>query len=491
MTYANQVVIGPEFFKKAFNDYTNWRWAIIREFLQNSIDAGSKKIDITIHKHQTTTTKSDTVLKVRNDGAPMTREVLVNKLLSLGGSGKNFQNSVGGFGKAKEILYYAHQSYRIDTGDVTVHGSGAGYDLSDRPYFRGTESEVLISGDYVDSLVTNVKTFASTAQWDGVITCNGEEYTSKLKKGSPRRELDFGTVYTNKSFTNRLIVRISGIPMFVSHIDYPDTVIVELNGSSVEVLASNRDVLRYPYSNQLEEFIAEIAINKRSAIKKRDRSLYTHYAGDKLTGKSAGFNLVHAISPKASTASPSVSDDSEASEPLISGDDMPSTPGVRPNTAAFVKHADAITSCLSQDFVVKNNTFYEIPAYYLPDSGEFSTYAMKLVKIWTRLMVQLHTTFKVKSSFAVGFVFDSSVEAERESHSDYGTIYYINPVKLVGSSWAKAFKLTDRGRLLMTAVHEFTHHDHWRHDEDFAAAMTDIAAQVYDNRKDFSWCFKD
>lgn len=38
MAFANHVKIGPEFFSKAFNDYANWKWAIVREFMQNWMD---------------------------------------------------------------------------------------------------------------------------------------------------------------------------------------------------------------------------------------------------------------------------------------------------------------------------------------------------------------------------------------------------------------------------------------------------------------------
>ena len=229
--------------------------------------AFSKNINVTIEK-----VPQGTRMIVKNDGAPMTKEILVNKLLSLGGSGKNFQGSVGGFGKAKEILYYAHKRYKIASGNHIVTGSGAGYDLAEQPHVNGTTSEVIIDGDWVSSLQTNVQSFAATAQWDGTLTCNGQELATNLRKGSPRRELDFGTVYTNKSFNKKLVVRIGGIPMFITYVDYPDCVLVELNGSSADVLASNRDVLRYPFCNQLDEFISEIAMNKRTAMKQIGRA---------------------------------------------------------------------------------------------------------------------------------------------------------------------------------------------------------------------------
>ena len=95
----SQVKIGPEFFIKAKNDYSDWKWALIREFFQNSIDCGSRQISIDI-----TYANGKTTLTISNDGEPMTEQILTEKLLSLGSSGKGFAGTVGGFGKAKELL---------------------------------------------------------------------------------------------------------------------------------------------------------------------------------------------------------------------------------------------------------------------------------------------------------------------------------------------------------------------------------------------------
>ena len=120
--YAQSVTIGSEFFVKSFNDYRDKYWAFAREIMQNSIDCGSTAIDIKIIE---VPDDDCTLVVVRNDGEPMTREILVGKLLSLGSSGKDFQGAVGGFGKAKEILYFAHRSYAIASGLCRVSGSGA------------------------------------------------------------------------------------------------------------------------------------------------------------------------------------------------------------------------------------------------------------------------------------------------------------------------------------------------------------------------------
>src|SRR5262249_54396167 len=123
--------------------------AFAREVMQNSIDCGSTRITVSV-------TEGDDVTRVDvgNNGAPMDRETLVNKLLSLGESGKSFQNAVGGFGKAKEILYFAHKEYAIRAGDWPVTGSGAGYDIEPMgSRHHGTTSTVWWEGCHRDALV--------------------------------------------------------------------------------------------------------------------------------------------------------------------------------------------------------------------------------------------------------------------------------------------------------------------------------------------------
>ena len=79
-----QISIGPELFAKAKNDYNDWHWAIVREFNQNGMDCDSRTIQWTVAIEN-----GQTIVTVTNDGSPMTEEVLIGKLLSLGSSGKD------------------------------------------------------------------------------------------------------------------------------------------------------------------------------------------------------------------------------------------------------------------------------------------------------------------------------------------------------------------------------------------------------------------
>ena len=179
MAYQHSVQIGPEFFQKSKNDYNDWRWAIIREFVQNGIDApNSSAISIKIERDG-----ENTRLTVSNNGAPMDEDTLVNKLLALGASGKDGINTTGGFGKAKEILYFAHLEYEIVTGNLRVKGSGAGYDLEHMNMtWNGTVSEVLIEGDHVEELNRIAYSYIFMTQWSGVFDLNGEMQQGKFRR---------------------------------------------------------------------------------------------------------------------------------------------------------------------------------------------------------------------------------------------------------------------------------------------------------------------
>jgi len=474
MSYTNQVQIGPEFFAKAFNDYADWHWAIAREFCQNSIDAGSKKIEIT-----TEVVDGNTILTVTNDGSPMTQEIITNKLLALGGSGKNFTaGNVGGFGKAKEVLYFCHNQYSIHTGNILVQGSGAGYNITDSTPINGTKSTIVINGNHSSSLVFAFEAFSLYAQWDGELFINGQYYTTGLRKGSPRRELSCGTVYTNKSFKNTVIVRINGIPMFHNYTSLDRCVIVELKGVSADCLTSNRDGLTSTYRHELSEFLTSLSVDKRSALKNRLQTRYRRYGGDRLSHRAHnGVNVQQLVA-------------AAAHNPVDSG-------VVGGGQAVLVKgsRASASLSCISEEFIIKNETELAIPNYYLPDSRSFSTYSKKLAKVWGRLMLEMHRLFDKEGDFAIGFVFDDQVEAEWES-GQFGTVYYINPAQVVeqnlsaSKSFKKRFALTERNRFLMLALHEFVHGCGCQyHDENYANKLTQMAVKVLDEKKRFTWCF--
>lgn len=519
--FTSQVQIGPTFFSKAFNDYSDWRWALIREFFQNSADCGSRNISFTIEE-----AGRNTKMVVQNDGRPMSKTELVDKLLAIGESGKEFHGTVGGFGRAKELLLFCHESYTIRTGNMYVAGSGAGYDLTENlEPVHGTTTEIIIEDDHVESLTKTARRFFATSQWRGTLTLNGEERRTSLKKGAFRRDLGFAKVYTNNSgWSNRVIVRSGGMPMFVCSTDLDKCVIVELKrpkrGSEVnrQVLASNRDGLRYPYANHLNDFLVDLVTNKRKALKSRTPR-YTRYRGAKLTYRAPAIvskiinEVLAEVAPKeqqlviapanAGTAAAVVATSPVAGGvPLVvPGDDMQ---GNVIESSEYEQDDSErempVRVALGTEFVIKNETDMVIPRHFLPDSGHFSTYSQKLIKMWVKVLFELHQLFKHEAAFGVGFVFDDQPDddllcAQHETNGPYGEIYYINPAQVVrqpsgARSFSKRVTLTQRYKILSEAVHEFVHGlGYDTHDEAYANKLTDVFEVVMANRRRFTKCF--
>lgn len=524
------IAIGPEFFRKAFNDYADPYWAIIREFLQNSIDCGSRTIRLTC-----TESGGHTTLSVENDGTPMTRDILVGKLLCLGGSGKDFQGtSVGGYGKAKEVLYFCHASYEIHSGDLIVNGSGAVYDIGSAPYVHGTRSVIVLNGLVKAKLEKAFKQWVEYGQWSGTLIWNDQHHRADLRKGSPRRDLGFGMVYTNRTHRYRLVVRMHGMPMFVEYTGLDRCVVVELAGVSSDVMTSNRDGLVNPYARELTSFVTELSVDKRSALKRNRGPRYTRYRGTKLVNTSRlNVAAVVAIEPSIGTTTTpewntpfpatvppgfesggpcpvdhtlpngtvirgvSVDESEEVQEPVYH-ENVDAGPGI--HAAAYTTSFSAPAprrqvATLGTEFILKNETDLKVPAHFDPGSGEFSSHSMKLTRIWGRIMVELHRLFDVEAEFSIGFIMSEDCEAEYEEGT-YGKVYYLNPAEVVeqkssaSKSFRKRWALTDRDELIMTGLHEFVHGlGKSQHDEQYAGKLTDMAAKVMKNRKRFNWCF--
>lgn len=511
---AYHVTIGPEFFAKSRNDYDDWRWAVVREFFQNSIDCGSEQISLDVALGS----DGNTVVTVTNNGRPMTRETIVNKLFSLGSSGKNFEGgTTGGFGKAKEVLYFCHKCYEIVSGDWVVVGSGAQYDVSESASsFAGTRSTIVIEGDHADMIVSKARTFVRYAQVSPEFVINGQSCHATLRKGSPRRDLGFGKVYTNKSYSNTLIVRINGIPMFTYPVGLDKCVIVELTGNSDQVLTANRDGLVQPYKTELSDFITELSVDRRSALRKRSMvPHYIHYSGSKLCHHNR-LNVAAVVTNAAKTAASSAAVQTLPDTPVVQGVDVAGNQVVQApicsasTTDRWGGSARSVGECgaapavqrmvtLGTDFIMKNETEMRIPSHFDPASIYFGTYAEKLVRIWGRLVLEMHRLFDHESTFSVGFIFDdgelSCTEAEFEN-GDFGKVYYLNPAVVaeqkytMSKSFKKRFKLTERDRLITIAAHEFVHGlGYGWHDERYANQLTEVMAKVMKHRRRFNWCF--
>jgi hypothetical protein len=485
-----QVKIGPSFFSKAKNDYSSWQWAIVREALQNCFDAPkSNKVAVTVSSDA-----NHTYFSFENNGKPMNEAELTGKLLALGESGKDGISSVGGFGKAKEVLYFCWASYLIESGSLQVMGCGGDYTLQHllpKASRKGTYSQISIPGEHSANLCEQVRKFASCAKWGGELTLNGRLLKTNNHNGAKRREFDWATIYTNNSYAHRLVVRVNGVPMFTKYTSVDKTVVLELTGGSLAALAANRDSLRYEYSEKFDAFVAEMTTNKNTVFKMQD-PVYTHYQGDKLgvEATSQVAALLKEIYEDTPDRSPAQAERAEQEGSYVgcdhAADFEKGEHSQQPAVAA--RHTTVKGSPkVNCNFIVRNSFYQdgsamEIPAKYLP--GTFDAYSQRIVKLWVGALVALHKMLGRSDEFSVGFVFDDSIEALYEVTPEYGLVYYINPtlLKTVGKkiTLKPRYKLRKAGiyAILANAVHEYTHKEHGSHDEDYACRLTDYMGMV-------------
>lgn len=475
-----QVKVGPKFFRNELKDYSDWVFAYVREIMQNGIDAGSKIIDVKVELAD-----GNTVLTVTNDGSVMSLDIILNKLLALGESGKDMVTSVGGFGKAKILLYMAQESYEICSGSIKVVGCGGDFDILDNDVFvNGVISKVVICGDLMDRFIDAFRTIADYSKWGGKLIVNGEQFKLNLNCGRYRRDLTCGCVYTNKSFKNRVVVRVGGLVTAIYRPVYDGCIVIELNNSSY--LTSNRDGLQYVYRLELDGFISDTSVNKRRAFAPPVAKVEV-FSGSKLFSKVGGKADVDVAPEIKGEARKVIVKDGVTWGEVLNAFDA----GINFNTRDIPSAAAVKDRSLGFEFVLRNECDLKVPKHYHPD--HFSKYSSSLISIWAKLMVKLHDVFKCSRFFNVGFVFSKSCEALRVENSGDVT-YFINPVELIRTdattSIKNRFQLTERNRLLSIALHEFVHEFISGHDENFASLITDYMGIVIDRRKEFNECFK-
>jgi len=113
--------------------YSDWTLSFWREFFQNSVDAGAKRIDISVETVSPRGSFDDlapdreTVTRIvfSDDGCGMSESVLNDVYFSIGATTKEGGDNIGGYGRARLMTCFANLRYSILTTDRFVMGDGA------------------------------------------------------------------------------------------------------------------------------------------------------------------------------------------------------------------------------------------------------------------------------------------------------------------------------------------------------------------------------
>lgn len=274
MSSLKQVQMPHAFFRKSKAEYRNWRWAMVREFIQNSYDAQAENISFSVRGEAGSIT-----LICEDDGVGMDRTTLVDVLLCLGGTKKLEGGTIGGKGWAKQILFFAHRGYTIHSQDNYIKGSGGSYEISTVANILGTRIEVNLDDDEldVDDWQYIIQKYVSTcfmeyATGRGVnITLDGDLLEQNTNEYEVNLEHEIGAVWYNEvkdSKRSSFVVSVMGLPMFVESV-YVDSVESALDGgielaAGSAALTANRDGFIGDIGGEFECLICDLVQDQNS-----------------------------------------------------------------------------------------------------------------------------------------------------------------------------------------------------------------------------------
>jgi hypothetical protein len=456
------VQIDNSTFKSARREYGNWTQAWVREVLQNSIDAKANWLEIKIENHS---------IEVYDNGCGMDESILRNKLFVVNASSKNCESSqVGGFGKAKELLFFGQKSYEIWTNELYVHGYANRFKIRSADLkAKGTRVKVLFdeSEDFkIHSWEFYFKQFFQRATWSGSVLINGEIFNERCEILETVHDFSFGKLH-RKTGEYDVIVRINGMPMYESYCAKASFVL-DLEGKSYDLLNSNRDGLKDKLKNELSEWLWSFAKNTSSALLKKKcnitifRGINGLFSRRKVQMYKEGDVFAAKLALELATRVPKESD----LETRVSKKDG--------KISIKINKLEERQCRLSNDFILQNSSDTPVPSHFYPDN--FSINAKWVLDSWNIAIMDLHELFDLNNEYMTGFIFCNEIEAciGRFSGSNF---FLINPVM---NDFGIKFQKKRHGccSLLSKALHEFVHIWHQDHDEDFSNKHTDFNDEV-------------
>ena len=486
--FDSQVSIGPEFFKKAKSDYSSWRYAFVREILQNAIDSTATEISVNVEMID-----GDIRVTCSDNGCGMSEQILRTKLFSLGSSGKDFKNSVGGFGKAKEILYFCHKSFYIHTNNLEVEGCGGQYRITPTGKIKGTISKIVLDDDwYWKSEFENYfKKYIISSTYSGKFILNGEDINTRTIVTEEVKRLTFGKIYKTDSFKNSIVIRINGMPMFSNVTTADFGLVLELTGKSSEVLSANRDSFLYTQGQEFQEFINILSQGSKELIRKLSPSIRKYFGKnsclrsmmkdmedylDQIEDEQIRKEAKSIIwSAENNIQNLVVEDLEKLAEKNLSKEIVAK---INRDIVAIKNYVESEYQT-EYDFEVENHFEKEVPEEYLPETfGEYSNY---LVSVWNNLLKKILEIIDMEQEFYTAFIFHDSIMAKYSKiiKSDESRVsrYHINPL---GSGIQNGYYFRKNSEdLILTACHEIVHSLGFEyHAEKFLEQFHEVVSKV-------------
>jgi len=456
----HNVQIGPEFFKKSKNDYSSWRFAFVRELLQNAIDSGANEIKVNVLNED-----NSLAISCKDNGSGMSKDILMNKLFSLGSSGKDFNNSVGGFGKAKELLYFSQNSYHIHSRDNLVNGIGGKFTIEPAEFYQGTFSKIYIDEQYYyqDTFEQHFREFIISSSYSGKFYLNDELISERVITDELVKQFHFGKVYKTDLFKQKIVVRINGLPMFENCTTTDYGLVLELSGKSSDHLSSNRDGFNWSCYTEFQNFLNILAQCSNECVRRLEPQIIKYFGKESyMTSMMKSMedyidqiedNLIKEEAKILIWKAENNISKLDVNE-LEKLTEKISTKNIVAKLSQDIINIRNYVESQYQtdyDFEIENHFKTDVNENYLPES--FNEYSKKLVENWRNVIKEILKELNIEQNFYVGFIFCNDIIA---TYRKDGLVcrYMINPF---GKSDKEYYKEENYHEIILTACHEIVH----------------------------------
>lgn len=465
--------------------------ALVRELIQNAVDAGATEIKFNLIENG-----DKWHLTCLDNGCGMTKEIMVKALLTMSGSFKG-PNSIGGFGAAKEIILFQHGAYKITTCQngvsTCVVGAQLDYEFEDCNLAAdGTLIDLTFHEDYklnTSEFRTEIEAFFCKCNPTAKIFLDDREIKPKFtgwEEGEPEdwcnvkiHEDIYGTSYT--------WVRIKGILMFEAYTGPNKTqVVIEVTKPSTNIMTVNRDGFVWQYTEKVGKIVNSIVMEKENYGKAYNSKLlwsgknrsfepvevekaFSDAPFDQFSAKAIALAINQTIESIKTT-------DPDASRAIIRDRLTDRTKEIAENLGMLKKDIDIALARIDDmicdhyaDFVVhiRGKGFDKVPDHLNP--AKMSRAYVKLAQLWKHCVKLVMAANEISVDYRIGWVIDHD-EKIQATHSNEGGVhtFLLNPVL----TWMDSSNhMAVFNEMLLIACHEVTHIRNQYHDESFTGSI--------------------
>lgn len=464
---SHTVLIPTSFFlKEAKHEYFDYRSRLISELLQNSLDAGATDVSFTF---------TDAGYVCQDNGCGMSRERMVKALLTMGGSAKE-ANATGGFGAAKKLLLFAHNSFTIHSNETYVAGAGLSYNFYAQAPITGTKVTAEYDADFdgaVSKMVAKAEALLSKCDlsYRARISINGVRFTNWLKLPHARTAEGLGEVYASKTkerYAYQVMVRHNGLFMFERMISNLERkVVLEVKGGSTDFFTQNRDGFKGDASTKFDTLISELTADKNSVIKSKSRKFVLNGIDSFIQQISKVMNVTPDLQAAINQVRMSGKDFTPATFAQAVADKV-TDKTVAHNLVTYVNANDGKIQT-DFHFDLADSSYNKVPWWIIPNAGKAKF--TNLAALWKVCVREVMKANGVNQNFVIGFTLDSQVTATHSMKNGI-SCYMLNPKS---KEIDKGTKMEKVMAILTVACHEVVHSQGCQyHDENFVRKFHDL-----------------